>query len=197
MKRVYYLVILALFILPVPVKAQEIMLLITSPQPTQYLQGAVEIIGTNNLPDFESSTLAFAYAQDQSTWFLIFDEIPEVEDGLLGNWDTTVLTDGDYTLRLRVRRTDGTQEEIFVEDLRIRNYTPLPTETPLPPTPTLWLPKATSIPATVTPPYPAPTPLPPNPLTVSTGEVYANLGKGALLALGLFLAVGLYLRVRR
>lgn len=197
MKRACFLLIFALFLLPMPVKAQETMLVITSPQPSQYLQGAVEITGTNSLPDYESSTLAFAYAQDQSTWFLIFDEIPEVEDGLLGTWDTTVLTDGDYTLRLRVMRRDGTQEEIFVEDLRIRNYTPLPTETPLPPTPTLWIPMETPVPATVTPPYPAPTPLPPNPLTVSTGDVYENLGKGALLALGLFLAVGLYLRIRR
>lgn len=197
MKRVYVLVIIALLFLPVPVKAQEIVPLITSPQASQYVQGVIEVMGTNSLPGYQSSTLDFAYAQDQSTWFLIFDDLPEVEDGLLGTWDTTVLTDGDYTLRLRVSLEDGTQEDFLLEDVRIRNYTSLPTETPVPATPTISLPTATSIPATATQPYAAPTPLPANPLTVSMRDVYANLGKGGLMALGLFLVVGLFLRVRR
>lgn len=197
MKRVNVLVFFALLLLPAPVKAQEITLTLTSPQPSQYLQGVVEIMGRNSLPEFDGSTLAFAYIEDQSTWFSISDDLPEVQDGLLGTWDTTVLTDGDYILRLRVYLTDGTQEEIFVEDLRIRNYTPLPTGTPVPATPTISLPTATSIPATITQPYPAPTPFPPNPLTVTMRTVIANLGKGALLALGLFLVATFYRRVRR
>ena len=197
MKRVYALVIIALFLLPVPVKAQEIVLVITSPQPSQFVQGAVEIMGTNKVPGYQSSTLAFAYAQDLSTWFVIFDDLSEVQDGLLGTWDTTVLTDGDYTLRLRVTLEDGTQEDLFVEDVRVRNYTPLPTETLEPVTPTISLPTATSVPATAAQPFPTPTSFPANPLTVSMRDVYENLGKGGLLVLGLFLVVGLFLRMRR
>jgi len=199
MKRTFILIILSFsfILLAVPVLAQGNDPLITSPQPSQYVQGIVEILGTNNIAEYENSELAFAYMEDTSTWFLISNDLPVVENDLLGSWDTTNLTDGDYTLRLRINLTGGTLRETFVEDVRVRNYTSLPTETPIPATATVPVPSATSIPATVTPPYPAPTPFPANPLTVSMPNVYANLGKGALLVLGLFILVGLILRARR
>jgi len=199
MKRTFILIILSFsfILLAVPVLAQGNDPLITSPQPSQYVQGIVEILGTNNIAEYENSELAFAYMEDTSTWFLISNDLPVVENDLLGSWDTTNLTDGDYTLRLRINLTGGTLRETFVEDVRVRNYTSLPTETPIPATATVPVPSATSIPATVTPPYPAPTPFPANPLSVSMPNVYANLGKGALLALGLFILVGLILRARR
>jgi len=199
MKRGFILLILyfSLVVVPIPVKAQGTDPVISSPQPSEYVQGIVDILGTNSIEGYESSELAFAYSEDTSTWFLISGDLPEVENGLLGTWDTMVMTDGDYTLRLRVTLSDGTLQETFVEGVRVRNYTPLPTETPIPATPTIPLPSATPIPATVTPPYPAPTAFPANPLTISMPNVYANLGKGALLALGLFIIVGLILRARR
>ncbi len=199
MKRLFFLLIfsISLVLLPFSVKAQGTDPVISSPQPSEYVQGIVEILGTNSVEAYESSELAFAYTEDRSTWFLISGDLPKVEDGLLGNWDTSILTDGDYALRLRVTLTDGTFRDIIVEDVRVRNYTSLPTETPMPATPTYPSPSATSVPATVTPPYPTPTPFPANPMSVSMQNVYANLGKGALLALGLFIVVGLLLRVRR
>jgi len=199
MKRAFSLIILSIsfILLAIPVVAQGNDPVITSPQPSQYVQGNVEILGTNSIAEYGNSELAFAYMEDTSTWFLISSNLPEVENDLLGGWDTTNLTDGDYTLRLRINLTDGTLRETFVEDVRVRNYTSLPTETPIPATPTVPVPSATPIPATVTPPYPAPTPFPTNPLTVSMLNVYANLGKGALLVLGLFILVGLILRARR
>ncbi|MBK8419669.1 MAG: hypothetical protein IPL17_12695 [Anaerolineales bacterium] len=45
-------------------------------------------------------------------------------------WDTTLLTDGDYTLRLRVYFQDGASQDILIQDLKLRNDVPLPTETP-------------------------------------------------------------------
>ncbi|GAB4424026.1 MAG: hypothetical protein Kow002_13580 [Anaerolineales bacterium] len=197
MKHAFSLLVCITILFAVPVKAQAAEPVITSPQTGQFVQGIVEIFGTNSLPGFRSSELAFAYTKNLTTWFLISESILETQNGLLATWDTNTLTDGDYTLRLRVTLADGSVQDIFLENVRVRNYTSLPTATPLPSTPTLSLPVPTLIPAAVTSTYPVPTPFPTNPISVSSRTIYINLGKGALLTLGLFLLFGLLLRFRR
>jgi hypothetical protein len=111
-----------------------------------------------------------------------------VTDGRLGLWDTTGITDGFYTLRLRVHLSNNIVLESFVEGLRIRNSTAIETATPQPDlvtaTPTIALPTRT--------PRPTPLPLPggSNPSTVLrtfTGGIIA--GVVVLLSLGIYLFI--------
>ncbi|HKG55277.1 MAG TPA: hypothetical protein VKB04_13530, partial [Anaerolineales bacterium] len=46
-------------------------------------------------------------------------------------------------------------------------------------------------------PRPTPTALPSNPVSLGQNQVYASLGRGALVILGLFALAGIILRVRR
>lgn len=198
--------LLALFLLlpAAPALAQTPSVAIVSPQTGQAVQGVVTIRGTSAADGFLSAEVSFSYAGDAAgTWFLIAVSDQPVTDGALALWDTTVITDGDYTLRLRVFLADGTFLEALVPDVRVRNYTP--TETPIPPTPTITpsptrtplLPTATATPIPSATPLPTPTALPPNPAVLSPASVYAGLGYGALTVLLLFILFGAYLSLRR
>ncbi len=129
---------------------------ITSPQPGDVLRGQVEIIGNMNVPNFASAELAFSHSASDpaDSWFTIQTFPQPVQNPTLAIWDTTSLTDGDYTLRLRVILQDGTSQDVVVSDLKIRNDVPLPTETPtetLTPQSANPLPTLTVQPVTATP----------------------------------------------
>ena len=86
---------------------------ITSPVPGEVLRGEVNIIGTTNVPDFLSAQLDFSYASSAAgTWFPLQTLSQSVFDSPLYTWDTTVITDGDYILRLRVFIADGSVQEV-------------------------------------------------------------------------------------
>ncbi len=179
-------------------------LAITSPRPGQVIQGLEIITGTVGILGFSSYELAFAYSGDESgTWFPIQTSSQPVYDGSLGTWDTTVLTDGDYDLRLHVSLLDGTEQELLVPGVRLRNYTAAPTEVPTA-TPTefasLIVPTArfilTELP-TATPAFPTPTALPANPVTISRGAILAAIGRGALLAVLAILLLVVVLRPKK
>jgi hypothetical protein len=173
--------------------------IIGSPSAGQALQGNISISGTTDLPGFQSSELTFAYSQDSTnTWFLIAESNTPVREGELARWDTTTLTDGEYALRLVVNLADGGQVSARVPDLRVRNYTPIETDTPTPVTPTTTpLPGDTPVPTdtptpTITPIPPTATALPPNPLQTSTQSIMQSFGKGILVIIGFFALIGIY-----
>ena len=178
---------------------------ITSPESGQVVQGTVVFTGTVTLLGFSSYELAFAYDDDPTqTWFSIMTSKIPVYDGELGTWDTTTLTDGNYTVWLQVFLLDGTVQDTTVTRLRVRNYTPVPTDTPEPtstpvsplvsvPTAQLLIPAV----ATASPSLPTPTPFPPNPVGLDTPAISSALGRGALWVLLIFLGFGLILRLRR
>jgi hypothetical protein len=154
----------------------------------------VTITGSSNVAGFASAEVSFAYANDPTgTWFLITSSGQPVAQGTLAVWDTMTITDGLYTLRLRVKLGNGSYVDAIVPDLRVRNYTQVetstPTAAPLQATP------VTNATATATP-YPTPTFLPPNPAGLSPSSIYASLGYGALIVAALFLLFGLYTRLR-
>lgn len=204
MKRLLLLFLL-IAVLPRPVQAQEeTQLAISSPSEGQIVQGMVVVSGNVTVLGFSSYELSFSYNDDPTqTWFILTTSSLPVFESELGTWDTSTLTDGDYTLRLRVFLLDGTVQETTVSGLRVRNYTPVPTATFTPtataivqfapPTAQLIAPAA----ATVTPSLPTPTPLPPNPASLQDASIVSALGRGAILALLLFLGFGLLLRLRR
>ena len=185
---------------------QESTINIQSPVPGQALQGSVTISGNSAVEGFQSSEVSFAYAHDPTdTWFLIQYSTLPVQDGMLASWDTTTITDGNYSIRLVVLLTDGSQVKQRVNGLRVRNYSPIETDTPTPiapsltpapGTPTSYAPPTATPSPSLTPPRPTPTPLPTNPAEISTTEAIMTLGKGAMITLGLFVFLGGYLGIR-
>jgi hypothetical protein len=129
----------------------------------------------------------------------------QVVQGRLALWDTTVIPDGLYSLRLRLVRLDGNYDEYFVRGVQVANAVPTntpatfdtptpapPTETPAPtPTVIIGVPTVASpTPRPTTTPLPtaSPTPTPEQvdlPITVSGAACW---GAGATLAV--FAAVG-------
>jgi hypothetical protein len=123
-------------------------------------------------------------------------------------WDTTIIPDGLYSLRLRVVRLDGNYDEYFVRGIQVSNTRP--TETPTPAaTPTLAGPTDTpeptptvviAVPTVLSPtPKPTDTPLPtapptdtPEPLDLPFQSVNdaACWGVGATAAV--FAGIGLF-----
>ena len=178
-------------------------LAIQSPLPGQALQGTVSISGTTAIAGFQSAEIDFAYADNPlNTWFLITQSQTPVDNGELAQWDTTTITDGIYSLRLTVTLGDGSQQSVTINGMRVRNYTPIETNTPIPARPTnTAVPGDTAVPTitptpTITPIPPTVTPLPPNPAQLSTTDIFASAGKGALAILGFFILIGFYRSIR-
>ena len=178
-----------------PVTAQQTQPVITYPTAGDPLQGMVSVLGTSNITGFVSAELAFTYASNPTdTWFVIDTSDRAFDNDVLGTWDTSGITDGTYSLRLRVYLSDGTYQDALAEVLRVRNYTPIETATSVD-LPTEPLPLATRT-STATP-YPTPTLLPTNPVAVTTGAVNNSLIFGALAAIVIFSFVGVIARLRR
>jgi hypothetical protein len=176
---------------------------ITSPAPDEVLRGSVAITGKVDVPSFVSAQLDFAYASNPTnTWFNIQTFTQPPVDSTLATWDTTSITDGDYVLRLLVNLADGTLQEVTVP-VKIGNDalptpTLVPTATPQPDLvliPTPFLLGASPTPTEVQ--RPTPTALPTNPVALGQNQIYASLGRGALVILGLFALAGIIIRVRR
>lgn len=178
-------------------------LAIHSPTPGEALQGNVLITGNSAVEGFQSARLDFAYANNPTgTWFVIqFSDEPVVE-GTLAQWNTSSITDGVYILRLTVSMDNGNQTTVSISGLRVRNYSPIETDTPTPITPTATLvPGGFPIPAVTltplaTPIPPTSTPLPLNPDEVSTQDIAISMGKGTLAVIGLFALAALYQVIR-
>jgi len=205
MKRLFIVLAFFMILFPYAVHAQdEGQLSILSPREGQVVQGLVEITGNVTLLGISSYELSFAYNDDPTeTWFVLPSNVLPVFEGVLGTWDTTTLTDGDYSLRLRATLLDGSVQETTVTNLRVRNYTPVPTSTAtmtstpvsllLAPTAQVIVPAV----ATAIPSLPTPTPYPDNPVGLGLSSISDSLGRSAILVVLLFLGFGLILRLRR
>jgi hypothetical protein len=177
---------------------------ITSPTGGDVVGGEVTITATTDILGFASAQLDFAYASDPTgTWFTIGNSSQPEIDSPLAVWDTSLITDGDYVLRLRVTLGDGTFEETTVQ-IKVQNDAPILTPTPIltstPDQLDVQLPTPFLMAASATPtltPRPSPTPLPTNAVSLNQRTIYTSLGRGALVILGLFFLAGLILRFRR
>jgi hypothetical protein len=173
---------------------------ILSPLPNEALRGIVPVTVRIDLPDVQTVELTFGYSGDPTrTWFFISQVDGPVPGEKLADWDTTTLTDGNYTLRLVVTRQDGSQVVARAVGLRVRNYSPIETDTPVPtatPAPGEPPPPTLTPTRSPTPIFPTPTPLPGNPIQLSTQDLASSLMRGALGAVMVFALLGLYARVR-
>jgi hypothetical protein len=176
---------------------------ITSPAPGDILRGRVDITGTMDVPNFLSAQLDFSYASNPAdNWFALQTFSQPVIDAALAAWDTTLITDGDYILRLRVTLSDNSFQEVTIpvkvqNDASVVTPTPLLTSTPeslMAQIPTPFLLAASPTPTATQ--RPTPTALPANPVSLNQNTIYTSLGRGALVVLGLFIFSGIILRLR-
>lgn len=93
-------------------------IMITSPQPGEQIKGAIELIGTVDIPNFGFYKYEVA-AQGSNTWATISAGRTIVNKGSLGRWDTTALTPGDYQLRLVVTDNQGQALPVCIVPVRI------------------------------------------------------------------------------
>lgn len=167
----------------------------------QVLQGSIPIQVQGGIENIISFELTFGYTNDPTgTWFLISQGTQFTSEQPLARWDTTLLTDGYYNLRLFVFLSNDQQIEIQADGLRVRNYTPIETNTPTPITPTST-PEQGDLPVnTLTPTTTitlTPTQLPTNPAELTQGQITHSLGHGALAACVIFILVGGFFGLRR
>ncbi len=194
---------------------------IMSPKSGDIVQGAISIRGTATHPNFWKYELAWAISnRPGANWNLITVQETPVVDGQLAAWNTALIPDGTYDLRLRVVRQDANYEEVFVRSIIVANegppltltteatLTPLPTLTPLatlsiPTTPTVRVSRPTEAPT----PSPAPVLVPtrsasgpdiPNVIpTVDVSQLAGAFCYGAGITLAIFLLLGILQLLRR
>lgn len=164
---------------------------IISPQPGSALQGSVPITGFTDLPGFQSAEVSFSYSEQPDQWFLIEQAQTPVQEGLLAIWDTTVIADGTYRLRLQVV-ANGKNLDANVTGLRVRNYRPIETNTPsgksltpqvtLSPTPEQPTPTIMS----------TPTALPSNPAMLKPSDLTTGVGVGVGITIFIFIILAVY-----
>ena len=143
---------------------------ITSPAPNTPVRGTVPIVGSAIDAQFWKYELSYAPEPNPRDQWTLIGSVHEtqVTNGLLETWDTTIIPDRTYTLRLRVVNRTGNYVEIYARNVLVANAapteTPLPTDTPLPPatattaaTPTFIIPSSPLSQPTATPTLSRPT----------------------------------------
>jgi hypothetical protein len=93
-------------------------LMITSPKPGSEISGSVDLTGTVDIPDFGFYKYEVA-PLNADTWATIAANRTPIDNGSLGQWDTTTLAPGDYQLRLVVVNTQGQSLPPCIIPLRI------------------------------------------------------------------------------
>ena len=183
--------------------------IITSPVEGAVLKDVIPITGSTSIEGFQEAALSFTYAQEPiENWFEFASMVDPVTDGLLTQWDTKSITDGDYRLRLQIQLLDGTIKEVIVRDLRIRNYTALPLDESdaaqaagTPATSSLQDSTQTVIGSSpapdLPPPMVSPVPLPVNPAALDRAMVFSMVRNSIFVTALVFVILGLFFRSRR
>ena len=190
MKSKILFLVLICFLLPSSYVRAQGDVAILSPVDGEGVKGRIIIAGYIKATNAVRYDLDFAYTgQESAGWQPITTADKPAEDGSLGVWDTTAISDGNYTLRLRVYLSDGQTSDHLVSGVRVRNYSVMETTAPSALTGVI-----TSQPsATLVSLLPAGTPskaLPPNPAAITNQKLQINLVVSILigLVLALFLA---------
>lgn len=166
---------------------------ISSPISGETIQGLSLIRGSTEIEGFEKYEIAFGFDNESnSSWFLIQSSRQSVQNDLLANWDTNLITDGIYRLRLRIFLKNGTIKEKFVDKLRIQNYSIITTDTPISASNAS---SPSNIRSSSTPVLMA-TNLAVNPMVVSTPRIIYSMVTGAGMIFVLILVVWIYGRFK-
>jgi hypothetical protein len=115
LRKTFLILLVFLIMHPLRVNAQEEVdpkpaVTILSPSAGQAVRGSVPIIVETGIDGFLSAELSFAYQTDQTgTWFLISQSDQPLLESQMTEWDTTILTDGIYDIRLLVILKNNSQ----------------------------------------------------------------------------------------
>ncbi len=111
-----------------------ISIVILSPIPGNVVAGNVQVLGAAIHPLFLQYQLEYGPDPNPGNLWYPASGISQnpVFNGLLGIWNTTLVQDSVYQLRLRVTLRDGTSLATVVNGIRIQNQapTPIPSATP-------------------------------------------------------------------
>lgn len=164
---------------------------ISSPAEGSALRGQVEVRGRTAVEGYKSCRMEYTFESDkEGNWFPIGPCGEPVQEGLIGIWDTSTITDTRYRLRVVVLTQAGEELVAEVGNLRVRNYTPIETSTPLP--------RPTNPPLVTRSPESASTPTQAGDLFHLPGNIdlAASLTVGGVAALGFFVLLVIGLAVR-
>jgi hypothetical protein len=100
--------------------------IITSPADNGTAVGMVSITGTADHEDFGAYTLSYRRA-DETSFTEFFRSTTPVVDGELGVWDTSLLMNDEYVIRLQVATTEGTANVVehsvgLAGELKLGNF---------------------------------------------------------------------------
>lgn len=95
-------------------------IMITAPEPGDPVSGTVEITGTANIPNFGFFKYEIAPMGTQNWATISAEREPRVNE-VLGSWNTSSLTNGDYFLRLVVTDNLGASLEPCVIAVHVAN----------------------------------------------------------------------------
>jgi hypothetical protein len=154
------------------------------------VRGVVGIAGSTNVEGFMSSEVFFGFSTE-SEWFSIGKQKEPVSNQVIANWDTTVITDGIYRIKVVVYRSDGTQVETIVNNIRVSNYTPSQMEANN--VQNVSISQASDY---LTDSIATATAFPPNPAAVSKADLISSIKGGVFWVVGIFLVTGIYLWMR-
>jgi hypothetical protein len=181
----------------------------TSPADNAVVRGTVPLVGTAIDPAFWKYEVYYGPEPNPSDRWTLIGAIHEeqVVDGLLETWDTTIIPDGTYSLRLRVVNRTGNYSEVFVRGIVVANAepteTPTPTQTPLPTatitpaaTPTFLIPTSPLAQPTATPTLARPT-RSALPVVLDTDAWRQSFCLGAQLMAVVVVAIALIFALRR
>ncbi len=116
---------------PLPIR-----ILILSPVPGSVVAGNVQVLGAASHPQFLQYQVEYGPDPNPGNlWFPASSVVQSpVQNGLLGIWNTTVVQDATYQVRLKVILRDGTSLATVVNNIRVQNQqpTPVPTATTVP-----------------------------------------------------------------
>lgn len=104
--------------------AQDGEIEITSPEPNSEVSGVIDVTGSVSVPDLRNYSLEVTTGEDleSARWTPVtLPARDPVEDGVLAQWDTSIVPDDTYTLRLRVALTSGETETVTVEGITVAN----------------------------------------------------------------------------
>jgi flagellar biogenesis protein FliO len=131
-----FIAMLALPVSAAPVK-QDAQAVITAPTDGQAVNGIITISGSASHPDFERYELAYGPDPNPNdAWQNFAGNNQQVSNNTLGSWNTNVVADGTYIIRLRVIRHDSNYNEAFVRGIKVSNQQPIGTPTSIPVIPT-------------------------------------------------------------
>lgn len=92
---------------------------ITSPKAGDQIQGKITLKGTATIPNFGFYKYEFS-PLGANTWAAIVASRKPIQNGDLGDWDTTAIATGDYQLRLVVTDNQGNELPACVIPVRIK-----------------------------------------------------------------------------